>query len=206
MGKSTTINKFMKKIFFICSICFLFSIVKSQIYYINNRYIELSKDTIKAASVKLTDGLYYQPSHSKLSFKDSAIVISGGSNIQITNATDSLYRVLETTQITYIKGDTCKILKKGGYFISPCIYGFATNNEDWRMQVAWKSGVTTHYSENVVDFTSTGGTNKCGGGNTFYIEFLANDKVWIVLTRTSGGGNFTVISSQFNISSYYLKN
>lgn len=144
-----------------------------------------------------------KPPHSLLVFRDSAVTITGGTNVQVTNASDSLFRVLESSQITYIKGDTQQITVAGAYNVQLQLRGTGTNGTDWRVTLAKKTGGTTTYSNQNIDFTTTGATNKNGGGAVFYMEYAANDKVWVVLTRVSGSGDFVAETGQFNIQLYY---
>jgi len=172
-----------------------------QLVKINNNAV-----TIESDGDIITGGyFYYTPAHTKCVFRDSAVVITGGTNVQITNASDSLFRELEAEGISWLRGDTALILQDGGYFVSYSLSGYGTNAVDWRMQVANKRGGVTTYSEQTVDFTTSGATNKDGRDPVFYMEFEAGDKVYPALTRVSGSGDFTAESGLFNILMYYAE-
>lgn len=168
---------------------------------INNNAVTIASD----GDITTGGYLYYLPAHTKCTFRDSAVVITAGTNVQVTNASDSLYREREATGVNWLRGDTAQILTSGGYFIFLNIRGYGNNGADWRLQVATKTGGSTAYSEQVIDFTTTGATNKNGGGAPFYMEFDVGDKVYLTLSQLSGSGNITLETSTFNILMYYAE-
>ena len=52
---------------------------------------------------------------------------------------------------------------------------------------------------------TTGGTNKNGGGATFYMEYEAGYKAWLTLSRIGGSGDFVIETSMFNLLMYYAE-
>lgn len=50
----------------------------------------LEADTLNGTVELQPEQIYFHYAHSNQSFKDSAVVITGGTNVQITNASDSL--------------------------------------------------------------------------------------------------------------------
>ena len=73
-------------------------------------------DTVRNAVIELQPNeIYFHYAHSDLTFKDSAVTITGGDTVQITNAYDSLYQVNEADNITYVSGDTMQIDVHGSY-------------------------------------------------------------------------------------------
>lgn len=169
--------------------------------YINNNLVSIDN----SGNIHTPGYLYYTPAHTKCVFRDSAVVITGGTNVQITNPSDSLFRELEAVGINWLLGDTAEVLTNGGYFVCPGAAGYGTNAVDWRIDVATKRAGVTTYSAQVIDFTTTGATNKNGGWATFYMEFEAGDKVWVTLTRLSGSGDFTVETAMFNLIMIYAE-
>lgn len=150
-----------------------------------------------------TDDFFFEPPHTKMCFRDSAVTITAGTSVQITNDYDSLYRVLETENILYKLGDTIQILKKGGYNTLVSLRGYGSNTTDWSVKTARKrNGVTTD-GEQEFSFTTTGSGNRNGGTFVFYNEYEVGDKIWLTLTRLSGTGNFTAISGNFNVQLFY---
>jgi len=149
------------------------------------------------------DTIYTTPPHSKLVINDSTVTISGGSYTQITNASDSVFQVIEQSGITWLTGDTMQIDHTGGYNIYVTIGGYGTNAVDWSLTPAHKrSGVVTQGGQEIA-FTTTGATNITGNSSVFYGEFIAGDLIWLELTRVSGSGDFTFVSGNWNIQCVY---
>lgn len=147
-----------------------------------------------------------EPPRSKAGFADSAVTITAGTNVQVTNGYDSLFRYAELSEMTWGGDDTVIISKNGGYNIHFGIRGYATNANDYTAKIAYKRGSTTYYETfDVIQFTTTGATNRNGGFSTAYVELQVGDKVWFVLTRDSGTGDFTIVSGTFNVQTYYLE-
>ena len=152
--------------------------------------------------------LYITPPYSNMSFKDSARVITGGTNVQITNPGDSLWRCTSTTGlgffgITYKKGDTIVIADKGYYNMFVNVRGYGGNGADWHFNMATKKiGASVVYANNVGEFTTTGAINKNGAFTMFVREFDVGEKVWFVLSRTAGSGDFTITSSTVKFQQY----
>ena len=191
-------------------LAFLPLIAISQTYGINNNTVTIGStgniegDTLKNTVVELQPNeMCFDYAHSNQSFKDSAVVISGGTNVQITNASDSLWRVIEMDNITYLLGDTIEFDYKGSYNVIISISGYGTNAVDWQLQAATKRAGVTTYSNSAMEFTTSGATNKNGGTKFFYMHYEIGDKGWFVLTRTSGSGNFTITTSSVYFEFYY---
>lgn len=152
------------------------------------------------------DTIFCEPPHTNWSFADSAVAISGGTNVQITNATDSLFSIFESDGISYLDGDTAELIFNGSYNVIVDISGYGTNAVDWSIQVAYKRGATTYYTHSAKQFTTTAAINRNGGEKLFYLDnMLSGDKIWIVLTRLSGSGDFTATTGTFFIQLYYRK-
>ena len=169
----------------------------------------LYADTIKADTVS-TDALYtkrihYEPPHSYMTFKDSAVVITGGTTVQVTNAYDSLYRVINMVDITHLKGDTVQFDEDGYYNVFVSIRGYGGNGADWQMTRASKRGSTVTYGNSTVDFTTTGATNRNGGFMMYVVDVLAGDKLYFVLSRMGGSGDFTIVSSTWKVQQYFKR-
>ena len=85
----------MKKLLYILLFCVLPFVVSAQLGLNNNTVTISSTGTIQADSVKHTvvvlqpNEIDFSYAHSNQSFKDSAITITGGTNVQITNASGS---------------------------------------------------------------------------------------------------------------------
>lgn len=168
---------------------------------VHTKYVA-ADDSIMTHKIR-TDTIYYKMPHTRMVYNDSAVVISGGTNVQVTNASDSLWNASEITGFTYLKGDTIQFIYGGGYNIFFTIRGYGTNAVDWHVNFARKRGVTTTYGNQEVAFTTTGANNKNGGSAAFYGEFLPGDKIWMVLTRDSGSGDFTTTNSIWNTQLLY---
>jgi len=159
-----------------------------------------------AETIKISGNIIYQPTDLYWAFKDSAVVISGGTNVQITNATDSLYRkLIDLGGATYLDGDTISVTKAAILDIFIGLWGSGTNAVDWSLQVAQKRAGATTYSNSEILFTTTGGTNKDGGFSMFRRDAEIGDKYWFVLTRNGGSGDFTVASSTMKVQEFYVK-
>jgi len=165
----------------------------------NEGDLSISEDLIVSGNIKFT------PDHSKLAYKDSAVLITGGTNVQITNVGDSLFSVFETIGITYIKGDTLLINYAGGYNLNVSFRGYGTNGADWNVVYAYKRSGVTYYDGQAIQFTTTGATNRNGGSSVFYNEFEENDKVWLVISRIGGTGDITTTTGCLNLQEYYKK-
>ncbi|MFA6569672.1 MAG: hypothetical protein WCT77_00335 [Bacteroidota bacterium] len=184
----------------------------SQTLKLNNSTVTIGStgnitgDTIQNTVVELQPNeCYFHYAHSKQSFKDSAVVIAGGTNVQITNASDSLWRVLEMDNITYMLGDTIEVDYSGSYNVFFSIAGYGTNAVDWQVDIAKLSGVITTYANSVMEFTTSGATNKNGGFKVWNIDYEVGDKVWLVISRIAGSGDFTITTSSFYLQQYYAK-
>lgn len=160
---------------------------------------------LEVAGCIKADSMFIEPSHSLMEFDDSTVTIGAGTNIQITNATDSLFIVYEVEDFTYKKGDTIVINNKGGYNVLAGIGGTGTNGNSYRLRVAYKRGSTIYYSKKSIYFTTLGGTDPESREMIPYIEFEKGDKVWLTLTRRNGSGYFTAITGSFDIQCIYRK-
>lgn len=149
------------------------------------------------------DTVKFEPPHCYMSFDDSAQAITGGTNIQITNSYDSLFSVFDENGITWITGDTFKIVYKGGFDLDASVYGSGNNGADWRIRIAYKRGATVYYTNRSSYFTTIGTANRQGDELHAYLHLQKDDKVWLVLSRIGGTGDFTAIIGSLEIQTYY---
>jgi hypothetical protein len=149
--------------------------------------------------------LYFTPCENYWAFKDSAVTVAGGTNVQITNAADSLWRNIIELGITRLDGDTMQITCAGVYDIYIGFGGSGANGADWSVQVAQKRAGVTTYSNSEILMTTTGAGNKVWGFSMFRRDALVGDKYWFVLTRLAGTGDFTGNSGTMKCQMYYAK-
>jgi len=199
----------MKKIIFILLYSPLLCFSQSPVTLSGGTVTVSGTGTIEGDSIKNTvvmlqpQEIRFEYPHSKQAFRDSAVVIAGGTNVQITNASDSLWRVLEMDKITYLRGDTVYVDYKGAYNVIISIDGYGTNAVDWQVAAARKRAGVTTYSDSVGEFTTTGATNKNGMSKTFYMDYEVGDKTWFVISRIGGSGDFTATTSSVYYQFYY---
>ena len=165
-----------------------------------------SQQTNIGGNLNVTGNIINEPPHTLWAFRDSATTITAGTNVQITNAFDSIFRVMESSSVTYKRGDTGIILKKGGYNINVNVRGSGNNGADWAVTYAKKSGVSTTYGTSIIEFSTDGTSNFRGGGFQFYVECIVGDKIWLVISRVGGTGDFTLRTGNFNIQNLYIEN
>lgn len=199
----------MKQLLFILAIIYSINVTSQEAKNINFpkslviSTIETNNlDSISTDQARI-DTIFNSPPHSRMVYSDSAVVISGGTNIQVTNAYDSLWNISEMNGLTYLKGDTIQIIYKGGYNIMVSIRGYGSPTVDWSLGFARKRGGDTVYGGQKISFTTTGDNNRNGGSFTLYGEFLPGDKIWLVLTRDAGSGDFTTTGGNLNFQLLY---
>ena len=195
----------MKKLLFI--LLLLPVLVFSQNMGLNNGAVKIysTDSTNIIGDLHLSGKIFYEKPHTEWVYKDSAITITGGTNVQITNSHDSLFRELETGMVTYLLGDTGLVLVDAAYNVLFEFRGYGNPGADWTALIAiLRDGVTT-YSNSVIPFTTTGSNNRNGGFNIVYLELEAGDKIYGVITRDAGTGDIVTTNGQFNIQLYYYK-
>lgn len=190
------------------SLFILFSVsVFSQTISINNNQLTITQTGVTVAT-KLTltaSQIDFYYAHSDMVFGDSAVVITGGTDVQITNATDSLWSVLETYEITYLHGDTMYIDVHGSYNIFLSIGGSGNNTTDWKVSMKYKRAGIIYTSVNYYLFSTDGAGNYNGTSGLFYQHFEIGDKIWLVISRTGGAGDYTIRTSNLLIEQYYAR-
>lgn len=134
------------------------------------------------------------PPHAFMRFADSSVTITISSSdtfYQITNDTDSLYRILELSGGFTSDGDTLFLPVDGHYEINFAIGVECGSNNNIKVRVNSTDGVLSEM---------VGGTGFIGDYDAiscpaYYHEGDAGDKVWLELANTTDTDNFDIISS-----------
>lgn len=161
---------------------------------------DFANDTVRInGTLDVTGNITSNLIAAKSAFSDSTITITGGTNVQVTNATDSLFRVTYNDGFTW-NGDTAILTMSGSYRIDFAVFGGGSNGTDWEIKRANKRGSTVTYGDASAFYSTSGSANYEGCSlNAFIIDGLAGDRVWLVLTRKAGTGDFTLRAGIFQI-------
>lgn len=137
--------------------------------------------------------------YGKATFSGKTVTISGGSNVIVSDGSGTLFVKTAANYVTW-SGDTCILQYAGNYVIDFALYGTGNVNTDWQIKRANKRGVTVTYGDAVAYCTTDGASNYSGGSlNAFIIGGQVGDRVYLVLTRVAGNGDFTARSGRFQI-------
>lgn len=165
-----------------------------------NRLGDAQSDT-----VVIPGWLKYIPPHTDIGFKDSTATITGGDSVQVTNAGDSLFRYEELYGFTYGGGDTIITDFKGGWDVNVSVAGSVDNSSVWKLELAYKrSGITYYDDLRAIDMEATGAITAVDGSEQFYFHSEPGDKVWLILTRISGTGDFEMHKCSWNFIGYII--
>ena len=176
--------------------------------------VTIDADTVKGAPVwsgdlSVTDTLktvgYVLPGkviHSYMAFDDSSttLTMSTGVWAQVTNATDSIFGVRETSGMTYVLGDTLRIDRAGGYkgVVSLSFSGTASDN--YEIAIFKNGSIATPKMERSTSQTDVGNVSL-----PVYIENLVSgDKLTFEMRNTASDDDATVISCSWWIELAHL--
>lgn len=178
----------MKKII---TIIFLLvsAVCLGQTYKMNNNKVSINDSGVMTSQIV----------YGKSTFKDTACILSGGTNVIVSNGAGTLFHKTGANYITW-SGDTAILMLDGLYIVYFSIYGTGGNGSDWEIKRANKRGASVTYG-NAVAMFSTNGTNNYDGESltAFITDGLVGDRVWLVLSRTGGSGDFTARTGRFMI-------
>lgn len=176
----------MKQLFFIFAFLPLFAISQQN----------LNGNTVTICPVGVLTAVDV---YGKATFSDKAVTVTGGTNVIVSDGAGTLFVKTAANYVTW-SGDTCILQYAGNYIIDFALYGTGNVNTDWKIQRANKRGVTVTYGDAVAYCTTDGASNYSGGSlNAFIIGGQVGDRVYLVLTRIAGSGDFTVRSGRFQI-------
>lgn len=158
--------------------------------------INLNNNTVTISSVGVLTAVDV---YGKATFSDKAVTVTGGTNVIVSDGAGTLFVKTAANYVTW-SGDICILQYAGNYIIDFALYGTGNVNTDWKIQRANKRGVTVTYGDAVAYCTTDGASNYSGGSlNAFIIGGQVGDRVYLVLTRIAGSGDFTVRSGRFQI-------
>ena len=178
----------MKKII---TILFLFAsaVCLGQTYKMNNNKVSINDSGV------ITSQIVY----GKSTFKDTACILSGGTNVIVSNGTGTLFHKTGANYITW-SGDTAILMLDGIYIVYFSLNNNEGNGSEWEIKRANKRGTSVTYGNAVAQFSTNGTNNYDGESLTALItDGLAGDRVWLVLSRTGGSGDFTARTGRFMI-------
>ena len=158
--------------------------------------INLNNNTVVVSS---TGVLTAVDVYGKATFANKTQAITGGTNVIVSDGSGTLFTKTAANYVTW-SGDTCILQYAGNYVIDFAVYGTGGVNADWILQRASKRGETTTYGDAVSYFTTDGASNYSGGVLTaFIINGQVGDRVYLVISRLSGFGDFTARSGRFQL-------
>lgn len=135
-------------------------------------------------------------------FKDSAVTISTGTNVLISNSYKNLFIKAKSSIVTW-SGDTAVLQKAGNYAVYFSLYGTGLDSSSWKISMAKKRATTVTYTEDFGIFYTNGtASNKYGGcaSNYLLISGASGDKIYFTLSRLTGTGtDFTARYGSFKI-------
>lgn len=177
----------MKKLLFLLFFLPIFGL--GQTYKINNNHVSINDSGVMTSTIV----------YGKSTFKDATAIISGGTNVIVSNVGLNLFNKTGANYIAW-SGDTAILMVAGLYIVDYSLFGTGANGADWELKRANKRGATITYGDAVCDFSTNGASNYDGGTLTAFITGgQVGDRVWLVLSRIGGTGNFTARTGRFMI-------
>lgn len=177
----------MKKLVFL--LFFIPTLCLGQTYKINNNHVSINDSGVMTSTIV----------YGKSTFKDATAIISGGTNVIVSNVGLNLFNKTGANYIAW-SGDTAILMVEGLYIVDYSLFGTGANGADWELKRANKRGATITYGDAVCDFSTNGASNYDGGTLTAFItRGQVGDRVWLVLSRIGGTGDFTARTGRFMI-------